>query len=108
MMCALSNARSAIPASGFRSLSKRAWLGRSRHLSKLRHYLDSECNVPLRIGRWLARTFAVGKRAIAHNVKNPRLSYLFTPVVGVSAGVWVAPDFGMTVSFIVVVGILGL
>jgi hypothetical protein len=25
--------------------------------------------MPLRIGRWLARTFAVGKRAIAHNVK---------------------------------------
>jgi general stress protein 26 len=31
---------------------------------------------------------------------------LFTPVVGVSAGVCVAPDFGMTVSFIVVDGIL--
>jgi hypothetical protein len=30
---------------------------------------------------------------------------LFTPVVGVSAGV--APDFGMTVSFMVVDGILG-
>jgi hypothetical protein len=33
---------------------------------------------------------------------------LFTPVVGVSAGVCVAPDFGMTVSFMVVDGILGL
>jgi hypothetical protein len=48
-----------------------------------------------------------GKRAIAHNVKTFRLSYLFTPVVGVSAGVWVAPDFGMTVSFMVVGGIFG-
>jgi hypothetical protein len=69
MTCALLNARSAIPASGFQSLSKRDWLGRNRHLSKLRHYLDSECDVLLRIGRWLARTFAVGKRAIAPNVK---------------------------------------
>jgi hypothetical protein len=32
MMCALSNARSAIPASGFRSLSERDWFGRSRHV----------------------------------------------------------------------------
>jgi hypothetical protein len=34
-------------------------------------------------------------------------SYLFTPVVGVSAGFCVAPDFGMTVSFMVVAGIFG-
>jgi hypothetical protein len=33
---------------------------------------------------------------------------LFTPVVGVSAGVCVAPDFGITVSFMVVDGIFGL
>jgi hypothetical protein len=37
-----------------------------------------------------------------------RLSYLFTPVVGVSAGVCIAPDFGMTVSCMVVDGIFGL
>jgi hypothetical protein len=41
-------------------------------------------------------------------VENRRLSYLFTPVVGVSAGVCVAPDFGMTVSFMVVDGIFGI
>jgi hypothetical protein len=35
-------------------------------------------------------------------------SYLLTPVVGVSAGVCVAPDFGITVSFMVVDGIFGL
>jgi hypothetical protein len=40
-----------------------------------------------------------------HTRENPRRSYLFTPVVGVSAGVCVAPDFGMTVSFRVVDGI---
>jgi hypothetical protein len=33
--------------------------------------------------------------------------YLFTPVVGVFSGVCVAPDFGMTVSFIFVGGIFG-
>jgi len=40
--------------------------------------------------------------------ENLRPSYLFTPVVGVSAGVCVAPDFGMTVSPMVVDGIFGL
>ena len=35
-------------------------------------------------------------------------SYLFTPVVEVSAGLSFPPDFGMTVSFIVVDGMLGL
>jgi hypothetical protein len=39
--------------------------------------------------------------------ENLRVSYLFTPVVRVSAGVCVAPDFGMTVSFMVVDGIFG-
>jgi hypothetical protein len=33
--------------------------------------------------------------------------YLFTPVVGVASGFCVPPDFGMTVSFIFVGGILG-
>jgi hypothetical protein len=33
--------------------------------------------------------------------------YLFTPVVGVVSGVCVPPDFGMTVSFIFVGGMLG-
>jgi hypothetical protein len=70
--------------------------------------LSAECNVPLRIGRWLTRMFAVKNPAIAHNAKNLRLSYLFTPVVGVSAGVCVAPDFEMTVSCMVVDGIFGL
>jgi hypothetical protein len=37
-----------------------------------------------------------------------RLFYLFTPVVEVSAGVCIAPDFGMTVSCMVVDGIFGL
>jgi hypothetical protein len=36
-----------------------------------------------------------------------RVSYLFTPVVGVFAGVCVAPDFEMTVSRMVVDGIFG-
>jgi hypothetical protein len=40
-----------------------------------------------------------------HTRENPRRSYLFTPVVGVSAGVCVAADFGMTVAFMVVDGI---
>jgi hypothetical protein len=40
--------------------------------------------------------------------ENLRVSYLFAPVVGVSAGVCVAPDFGMTVSCMVVDGIFGL
>ena len=34
-------------------------------LWKFRLYLDSECSVPLRVGRWLVRTTAVGKRANA-------------------------------------------
>lgn len=40
--------------------------------------------------------------------QNPDTAYLFTPVVGVSVGVWVAPDLGITVSFMVVDGIFGL
>jgi hypothetical protein len=44
-------------------------------------------------------------RALMHTRENPRRSSLFTPVVGVSAGVCVAPDFGMTGSFRVVDGI---
>jgi hypothetical protein len=40
--------------------------------------------------------------------KRQALSYLFVPVVVVSAGVCVAPAFGITVSFMVVDGIFGL
>ena len=43
-----------------------------------------------------------------HDHDNHALSYLLTPVVGVSAGVCVPPAFGITVSFMVVDGILGL
>jgi hypothetical protein len=107
MTCARSNARSAIPASVFRSLSKRDFYAGLEQTGTLEISALSALSVPLWIGRWLTRTFAVGKRAIAH-IESLRLSYLFTPVVGVSAGVCVAPDFGMTVSFMVVDGMFGL
>jgi hypothetical protein len=51
--------------------------------------------MPLRIGRWLARTFVV-EASYCTQCENLRLSYLLTPVVGVPAGVRVAP--GLVVS----------
>src|ERR1035437_8619862 len=60
---------------------------------------------------WLARwRIAAANVGCASNPtpQGPDLSYLFTPVVRVSAGVCAAPDFGMTVSFMVVGGIFGL
>src|ERR1700730_4854832 len=91
-----------------RYLARLYWFGMNRHLGKISALsaFKMQCAASDR-----PRAYAHlrgGEASHCTQRENLRLSYLFTPVVRVSAGVWVAPDFRMTVSFIVVDGVFGL